>query len=422
VEVSQWAIVAEGLGKRYRISDGKRPETLAGALRTAFGTMLNRRDMASRAPDEFWALRDVSFEIGVGDRIGIVGPNGAGKSTLLKVLSRVTAPTKGEARLRGRLASLLEVGTGFHPELTGRENVYLNGAILGLSRDDIKRVFDSIVDFSGVGAFIDTPIKHFSSGMQVRLAFAVAAQLEPDIMIIDEVLAVGDAAFTRKSQKRIDEAAREGRTILLVSHSMQAVRKLCDKTILMDNGRIEFFGDTDQAIEKYEERSRPPKSFGRIDLTDWKNRIGGDAGARIEWVELTSDGGSGGDGSIHVGDSIRVTFCAGFNAAKLGKPVRLSVTLTTSDGIPLANMVDADSDFSVVDARPQELVSVLMSDIRFYPGTYYIGLWVGSPASDTWDHVQDCIAFDVVPGGTVARRRLPREGGLLFLSPAWRRL
>jgi lipopolysaccharide transport system ATP-binding protein len=420
--VNQWAIAAEGVGKRYRISDAKRPDTLAGALRTAFRAMLSRPDAASRSPGEFWALRDVSFEIGVGERIGIVGPNGAGKSTLLKVLSRVTAPTEGEAILRGRLASLLEVGTGFHPELTGRENIYLNGAILGLSRDDIKRVFDSIVDFSGVEAFIDTPIKHYSSGMQVRLAFAVAAQLEPDIMIIDEVLAVGDAAFTRKSQKRIDEAAREGRTILLVSHSMQAIRKLCDKTILMENGQIEFFGDTDQAIEKYEERSRPPKSLGRVELADWKNRTGGDAGARIEWAELTSDGESGGDGSIHIGHGIRVTFCAGFNAARIGKPVRLSVTLTTSDGISLANMVDTDSDFSVVDARAQEIVSVLISDIRFYPGTYYIGLWVGSATSDTLDHVQDCIAFDIVPGGTVARRRLPREGGLLFLSPAWKRL
>jgi lipopolysaccharide transport system ATP-binding protein len=417
--VSQWAIVAESVGKRYRISDGKRPDTLAGALRAAMGAMLSQRDAGSRSSGEFWALRDVSFEIGVGERIGIVGPNGAGKSTLLKVLSRVTAPTEGEARLRGRLASLLEVGTGFHPELTGRENIHLNGAILGLSRDYTNRVFDSIVDFSGVEAFIDTPIKHYSSGMQVRLAFAVAAQLEPDIMIIDEVLAVGDAAFTRKSQKRIDDAAREGRTILLVSHSMQSVRKLCDKTILMENGQIEFFGETDQAIEKYEEHSRPPKSFGRIELADWKSRTGGDAGARIQWVELTADGDGG---SIHVGDSVRVTFGVRFDAVNLGKPTRLSVTLSTSDGIPLANMVDTDSDFCIAAVRPLEVVSILISEIRFYPGTYYIGLWVGSAASDSWDHVQDCAAFEIVAGGTMARRRLPREGGLLFLSPAWTRL
>jgi lipopolysaccharide transport system ATP-binding protein len=419
--LSQWAIVANGVGKRYRISDGKRPDTLAGALRTAFGAMLSRRDAAARSPDEFWALRDVSFEIGVGDRIGIVGANGAGKSTLLKVLSRVTAPTRGEARLRGRLASLLEVGTGFHPELTGRENVFLNGAILGLSRDDIKRVFDSIVDFSGVGAFIDTPIKHFSSGMQVRLAFAVAAQLEPDIMIIDEVLAVGDAAFTRKSQKRIDEAAREGRTILLVSHSMQAIRKLCDKTILMDNGKIEFFGDTDQAIEKYEERSRPPKSFGRIDLADWKNRTGGDAGARIEWVEVSAEGGFASDSAIHIGEAVRISFGVRFDQMRIGYPIKLAVSLATSDGVALANMVDVDSGFFVQEARIEEAVSVLISDVRFYPGTYYASLWVGSTASEAWDHVHDCIAFDVVTGGRLTQRRLPREAGLLFLTPAWTR-
>ena len=421
--MSEWAIVAEGLGKRYRISEGKRTDTLAGAMRAALGTILSRRDAATRSASEFWALRDVSFEVDVGERIGIVGPNGAGKSTLLKVLSRVTAPTEGEARLRGRLASLLEVGTGFHPELTGRENVFLNGAILGLSRDYINRVFDSIVDFSGVEAFIDTPIKHYSSGMQVRLAFAVAAQLEPDIMIIDEVLAVGDAAFTRKSQKRIDEAAREGRTILLVSHSMQSVRKLCDKTILLENGRIVFFGETDQAIEEYEEHSRPPMSFGRVELVNWRNRTGGDVGARIKWVELTSDGKAAHDGSIHIGDSIRVTFGVAFDAAFVGKPVKLSVTLMTSDGIALANMVDEDSDFCVKSVRAQEVVSVLISDVRFYPGTYYVGLWVGSAASETLDYVQDCTAFEIVLGGSVARRvRLPRDAGLLFISPAWTRI
>lgn len=249
--VSQWAIVADRVGKRYRISEGKRPETFVEAMIETFGGFKNGKTAASRSSTEFWALRDVSFEVKVGERLGIVGANGAGKSTLLKILSRVTAPTEGEARLRGRCASLLEVGTGFHPELSGRENIYLNGTILGLSRAAINRVFDSIVDFSGVEPFIDTPIKHYSSGMQVRLAFAVAAQLEPDILIIDEVLAVGDAAFQKKSQKRIDEAAREGRTILLVSHGMSSVRKLCDKAMLLEHGTVKSMGAATEVVEEY---------------------------------------------------------------------------------------------------------------------------------------------------------------------------
>jgi lipopolysaccharide transport system ATP-binding protein len=251
VRVSQWAIVADRVGKRYRISEGKRPETFAEAIVETFGRFRDGRAAVRRSSTEFWALRDVSFEVKIGERLGIVGANGAGKSTLLKILSRVTAPTEGEARLRGRCASLLEVGTGFHPELSGRENIYLNGTILGLSRADITRAFDSIVDFSGVEPFIDTPIKHYSSGMQVRLAFAVAAQLEPDILIIDEVLAVGDAAFQKKSQKRIDEAAREGRTILLVSHGMSSVRKMCDRAILLEHGTVKSIGASTEVVEEY---------------------------------------------------------------------------------------------------------------------------------------------------------------------------
>jgi lipopolysaccharide transport system ATP-binding protein len=246
--MTQWAVVADDLGKRYRISDTARPNSFLGAVRDTFGIGLN----AAKTTEEFWALRNVSFEVGIGKRLGIVGANGAGKSTLLKILSRITSPTEGEARLRGRVASLLEVGTGFHPELTGRENIYLNGTILGLSRNDINKAFDSIVDYSGVEAFIDTPIKHYSSGMHVRLAFSVAAQLEPDIMIIDEVLAVGDAAFQRKCQRTIDNAARDGRTILLVSHSMATVNLMCETALYIEKGRVVSYGPVEEATIEYQ--------------------------------------------------------------------------------------------------------------------------------------------------------------------------
>ncbi|HOI72900.1 MAG TPA: polysaccharide ABC transporter ATP-binding protein [Syntrophales bacterium] len=201
--------------------------------------------------DRFWALREIGLEIEHGETVGIIGKNGAGKSTLLKVLSRVTAPTRGEVRLNGRIASLLEVGTGFHPELTGRENIYLNGAILGMRKMEIDRKFDEIVDFSGVETFIDTPVKRYSSGMYVRLAFAVAAHLEPEILLVDEVLAVGDAEFQKKCLGKMGEVAREGRTVLFVSHNMAAVRNLCARSILLEDGRIAADGPSEDTVNRY---------------------------------------------------------------------------------------------------------------------------------------------------------------------------
>jgi lipopolysaccharide transport system ATP-binding protein len=201
--------------------------------------------------DRFWALREVGLEIGQGETVGIIGKNGAGKSTLLKVLSRVTAPTRGEVRLDGRVASLLEVGTGFHPELTGRENIYLNGAILGMRKGEIARKFDEIVDFSGVEAFIDTPVKRYSSGMYVRLAFAVAAHLEPEILLVDEVLAVGDAEFQKKCLGKMGDVAREGRTVLFVSHNMAAIRNLCARSVLLEDGRVAADGPSEDTVNRY---------------------------------------------------------------------------------------------------------------------------------------------------------------------------
>jgi lipopolysaccharide transport system ATP-binding protein len=208
-------------------------------------------DHGNQVGDELWALKDVSFTVGQGDVLGIIGRNGAGKSTLLKILSRVTAPTRGLVKVKGRIASLLEVGTGFHPELTGRENIYLNGAIQGMKRDEITRKFDEIVDFSGVEKFIDTPVKRYSSGMYVRLAFAVAAHLDPEILVVDEVLAVGDAEFQKKCLGKMGEVASEGRTVLFVSHNMVAIRKLCSHSLLLDKGSVLLISETDKVINHY---------------------------------------------------------------------------------------------------------------------------------------------------------------------------
>ncbi|GAB4399743.1 MAG: ABC transporter ATP-binding protein [Anaerolineales bacterium] len=243
------AIRVENLGKRFRIGAAPRQRyrTLAETLRESF----SRRGKSAELPNSIWALRGVSFEVKRGQALGVIGRNGAGKSTLLKVLSRVTEPTEGVAEIRGRVGSLLEVGTGFHPELTGRENVFLNGAILGMRRHEIQRKFDEIVDFSGVDKFIDTPVKRYSSGMYLRLAFAVAAHLEPEILVVDEVLAVGDAEFQRKCLGKMSDVASEGRTVLFVSHNMSAVLRLTDEAIVLEKGKLTYRAPTPQAVDYY---------------------------------------------------------------------------------------------------------------------------------------------------------------------------
>jgi lipopolysaccharide transport system ATP-binding protein len=261
--MSDVIIKAEQVGKSYLIGHQRQQKYIS--LRDvitqsvqSFGqnvrnALTGRQLMAGHNIEEFWALRDVSFEIKRGDVVGIVGNNGAGKSTLLKVLSRITEPTKGRIELKGRVASLLEVGTGFHPELSGRENIYLNGAILGMSRVEIKTKFDEIVDFSGVENFLDTPVKRYSSGMYVRLAFSVAAHMEPEILVVDEVLAVGDSEFQKKCMGKMNDVSRkEGRTILFVSHNMGAITQLCNKGILLHKGTVMFQGSVNDTIEEYQ--------------------------------------------------------------------------------------------------------------------------------------------------------------------------
>ena len=259
------AIKVSGLGKKYTIGkekDGSLRSTLSGVFKSS----------ASKG-DDFWALKDVNFEIKKGEVVGIIGKNGAGKSTLLKVLSQITKPTEGRIEINGRVASLLEVGTGFHPELTGRENIFLNGTILGMTRKEVKAKFDEIVEFSGVQKFIDTPVKHYSSGMYVRLAFAVAAHLEPEILIIDEVLAVGDAEFQKKCLGKMEDVAKEGRTVIFVSHDLGAVGALCKNGMLMQRGNIMHSGSIETCINNYTAMNLQEKkyipSFLKSELDDY---------------------------------------------------------------------------------------------------------------------------------------------------------
>lgn len=255
--MSEPIIQVEGLGKRYRIShrsEGQSYVALRDVVASAVASPLRRlrgRSHAASTTEDFWALKNVSFELSQGDVLGVIGRNGAGKSTLLKILSRITEPTKGRVTLRGRVASLLEVGTGFHPELTGRENIFLNGAILGMGRTEITRKFDEIVAFAETETFLDTPVKRYSSGMYMRLAFAVAAHLEPDVLVVDEVLAVGDAEFQKKCLGKMHDVSRGGRTVLFVSHNLAAVQALCNRAIWLDEGAVAWDGSVEEGIGRY---------------------------------------------------------------------------------------------------------------------------------------------------------------------------
>ncbi|MGV1100382.1 ABC transporter ATP-binding protein [Thiovibrio sp. JS02] len=292
--MSETVIRAEGLGKRYLIGHQQRApyvalrDVLADGVRQWWARLRNPQFGSGDTLEEFWALRDVDFEVKQGERIGIIGRNGAGKSTLLKILSRIVEPTTGKATIRGRVVSLLEVGTGFHPELTGRENIFLNGAILGMGRQETRRKFDEIVAFAEVEKFLDTPVKRYSSGMYVRLAFAVAAHLEPEILIVDEVLAVGDAQFQKKCLGKMAEVGREGRTVLFVSHNMQAIRQFCNRAMLLQAGRVAADAGTSGVITRYLQDHRW-REEGEC-LEDIIKNLPADQAFRLDGVRLTQEG------------------------------------------------------------------------------------------------------------------------------------
>ncbi|MDP4217160.1 MAG: ABC transporter ATP-binding protein [Bacteroidota bacterium] len=330
-------IHVENLSKRFVIDhEGEAKystfrDSIVGRAKKLFSFPSGKRATGpSASKEEFWALKDIAFDVQQGDRVGIVGRNGAGKSTLLKILSRITEPTSGEIRLRGKVASLLEVGTGFHPELTGRENIYLNGAILGMNRIEIKKKFDEIVEFSGVERFLDTPVKRYSSGMHVRLAFAVAAHLEPEILIVDEVLAVGDMEFQKKCLGKMEDiSSKDGRTVLFVSHNLQAISTLTNKIILLNSGRKAFDGSTADGIQKYLEHVSSRDLIFTQQASDTRPRV-----TRVE-VKTTDIN----------------------NVQVFGEPFRIDFEVNAPEGIPSAVF-----SFQILNGAQIKVQHVLVKD------------------------------------------------------------
>jgi ABC-type polysaccharide/polyol phosphate transport system ATPase subunit len=403
--VNRLAVRAEGLGKQYRVGRVRRKADARGTLsevvmdtiRAPVANLralrgLGRVDAAGQAVA--WALRDVSFDLHEGEVLGIVGRNGAGKSTLLKILSRITQPTCGRAEVYGRIGSLLEIGTGFHPDLTGRQNVYLNGAILGMDRRHIARHFDEIVEFAGIGSYIDTPVKRYSSGMQVRLAFAVAAHLEPDVMIVDEVLAVGDAEFQRKCLAKMDAAASGGRTVLFVSHNMKAVEQLCTRCLLIHDGRIAAEGSADEIIRRYladaaaRTPSAVPNRWIALDAADRK----GTGDARFDALRYSA-GPRRSTGAAQ--PDAPVDFTLRIRSDVERRIPGLAVTLYDEHGTLLLNADAAAFGRTIRLAAGTTLVSITIEALHLRPGTYTVGLWLAEAAHVIYDHVPAAVRLTV---------------------------
>ncbi len=424
--MSDLAIRAEGLGKTYRIGALKKQrnrmirevitEAAVAPFRRARKLLSGQASGAAELDEVIWALQDLSFQIREGEVVGVIGRNGAGKSTLLKILSRITEPTTGFCDIRGRVGSLLEVGTGFHPELTGRENVYLNGAILGMTRAEIDRKFDQIVAFAETEKFIDTPVKHYSSGMSVRLAFAVAAHLEPEILLIDEVLAVGDVAFQRKCLSKMDQVAEEGRTVLFISHNMAMVDSLCERSILLEGGRLVDDGPTREVIDRYLEGV---DAIAHVALDENTDRSG-EGDYRATRLELVDGSGRSVDHAI-TGDSLTFRL---YYEARSDRPLR---------DARVNILVSREERYFFIMATettvPEELVldgsgmiEVTVPELPLSGGEYDIGTYIGS-GQIRQDFVERASKLSVVDGdffGTGRNSIKGAEAKSVLVKHEWR--
>ena len=413
-------IKVNNLGKRYRVGrrEGYRTfresliQTSAAPFRAA-AALLNGKSKVANEEEQIWALQDVNFEVMPGEVMGLVGRNGAGKSTLLKILSRITEPTTGRVELYGRVGSLLEVGTGFHQELTGRENIFLSGAILGMRRGEIARKFDEIVGFAEVDKFVDTPVKRYSSGMYVRLAFAVAAHLEPEILLVDEVLAVGDAAFQKRCIGKLGDVARAGRTVLFVSHNMASIEALCSSCLLIRSGCVEAKGKPSDIIARYLSSEYEDSAAARSLVKHSGRRAG--STPTMSAIELLSRGEPA--GVVKMGEPL--TVAVSYESQRAIRPV-LGVTFKSSMGAPVFTVSDRFAQrLAFCEPSANATVSFTIDQLALMPGTYRLDLWLGDAGGD-FDVIFDAISFDVAPADLLGSGRLPPpDAGVVFCDATW---
>lgn len=428
--MSDIAITIENLGKEYRIGAAQErygslrdtlTEAFMGPVRRARSLLRGESYGAAELNQTIWALKDISFEVKHGEVVGIIGRNGAGKSTLLKILSRITEPTEGRVVLNGRVGALLEVGTGFHPELTGRENVYLNGAILGMTREEINKRFDEIIDFSGVERFIDTPMKHFSSGMILRLGFAVASHLEPEILVVDEVLAVGDAEFQKKCLGKMNDVANEGRTVLFVSHNLGAVESLCERGVILQQGELIKDDDVTTVVQHYVHNLSLNSAHSTV-LEERTDRRGSGE-ARFTSVQIKS-----GDNGEEIPTSV----------VRMGGKLTIEATYCATEEVigPVFGFLIADNKSNIVirsysqeshpDVPPpiqpgtNAIVRCTFPHLPLMYGIYYVHLWV-SRHSSAIDYIEYATSFEIQRYDVYQTGRVPNafNGGVCFAPHHW---
>jgi lipopolysaccharide transport system ATP-binding protein len=413
--MSQTVIKVENLSKQYRIGarEGYRTfrETLVDAAKAPFQQLLHlfnpTSDLRPPTSELIWALKDVSFEVKQGEVVGIIGRNGAGKSTLLKILSRITEPTEGRVELRGRVGSLLEVGTGFHPELTGHENIYLYGAILGMDRWEVTRKFDEIVAFAELEKFIDTPVKKYSSGMYMRLAFAVAAHLEPEILLVDEVLAVGDAAFQKKCLGKMDDVSKEGRTVLFVSHNMGAITRLCRRSFWLDCGKILGAGNTREIVNRYQSQYLAASPH-------WSRSVVSKIGEDFVFLSVKIMNEQQQIVSLFAGDE-QILIITDFEVRRHLSGCQIGIRIYNSEGIAIMTTADSDvSGVSAVSKDPGLYHAVCKIPGNFLaPGRYSLFVAAHLPQRTFYEAIEQAVIFDVSPSGSLTSL----DGRLGLIAP-----